>query len=129
MIAILAKAEAAAPHFFRDGGAYPQWKIMIVLGLLACAVALTWLFERLQHRRAIGEQPRPLSLFRSVMHRAGLPLGDRWRLWRLARAVNLEHPVVLLISPLLFDRAVEQYTGETGGGSAAFAPIRRRLFG
>ncbi len=129
MIAILANAQGGAPHFFRDGGPYPQWKIMVVLGLLVCAVALTWLCERLQHRRATGQQPRPLSLFRSVMGRLRLPLGDRWRLWRLARAVNLDHPVTLLVSPVLFDRAVEQYAGDVAGQAAAFAPIRRRLFG
>jgi hypothetical protein len=74
-----------------------------------------------------------MSFCLRVQSQMGLPLLDRIQLWRLARASGGINPTALLISPVLFDRAVERYLGPAGpAGIVAhtrLSALRKRLFG
>ena len=71
-----------------------------------------------------------MSLYLRLQSKLGLPMLDRWRLWRVACTLNIEHPTALLISEKLYDEAVQRYRRSPGrvGTAAQLASIRARLF-
>jgi hypothetical protein len=104
--------------------------VFIVVGMV---ILLVWLLTKWQSRlQARG--CNPMRLYLKMQARLGLSWSDRWRLWRLARRLKLEHPTAVLISAPLFDEAVSRYRQE-GGRAAnnsatvkALAAVRARLF-
>ncbi len=115
-----------------DPGAW--WNLMLVLALLGCLLGVAYLLNRCQQRRAGREGIQPMGLFLRVQRQLGLSLRDRWRLWRLAGVLNIEHPTALLISARLYDETVKHYCAGRGWFKVSvrtvhhFASIRRRLF-
>jgi hypothetical protein len=109
--------------------------ILAFLLLIALAVGSAWLLYRWQKRGLRPTPSQPMSLYRRVTRKLGMPIIDRWLLWRLAKSSGIEHPTALLVSSRMYDGAVEQYCAGTGlffaraGKAASFASIRRRLFG
>ena len=110
------------------------WNLIYVLALLACLLAIAWLFNRWQQRRANSQVLEPMSLYLRVQRKLGLSPLDQWRLWRLAKVSRAEHPAALLISARMYDEAVRQYCsargrlGDRSGAAPHFASIRSRLF-
>ena len=99
-------------------GLFAVVAIFVVVKLLAC----------LQRRRYEAAQAQPYALLVRVQAALGLPLLDRWRLWWVARALNLPNPTALLISSAFFDRAVEKYK-PSRRRRVHLAAIRDRVFG
>jgi hypothetical protein len=103
----------------------------VVLGMLLGSV---WLMYRWQHRRRHPASTQPMSFYRRILGKLGLSMLDRWFLWRLARFTGLEHPTAMLISPRMYDSAVQRYCASRGpmfsraGSAGSFAAIRRKLF-
>lgn len=108
----------------------PLIYVQLIIGLaavLAIYLAIR-LLSYVQHRRIDAAKPQPFALFMRVQAQLGLPLRDRWQLWRMARTLRLADPTAMLISPAFFDRTVERYApGRTG--HANLMAIRDRLFG
>ena len=108
--------------------------IAIVFALLAFGVLLMWLFTRLQRAGSRAAAPHPMNLYWRMLSRLGLPFGARWRLWRLVRAVDVEHPTALLISPNFYDDVVKKYCSLKGislkgeSGPQSFRSLRAKLF-
>ncbi|GMV98113.1 MAG: hypothetical protein HRF43_01940 [Phycisphaerae bacterium] len=110
------------------------WQILVGVLLVGGVVGLVLLFGFWQRRKKCAGATAPLGLYRHVLLHLGLPAGDVWRMWRLAKALHVAHPAALLISPALFDRAVAGYCaghgwlGSRSRYKPAFAAIRKRLF-
>lgn len=117
-------------HFKEPDPQAPVSMLVAILAVLAVFVVMK-LLQRLQNRRQDEASVRPMALYLRVQSRMGLPLIDRWRLWRLAKATDVANPTALLISASLFDQAVQKYTGGRPGSSrgAPLTAIRHRLFG
>lgn len=111
------------------------WNFMLLLGLMSCLLGVVYLLSRWQHRRASSGSGQPMRLYHAVQHKLGLPLADRWRLWRLARSSRTAHPAALLISARMYDHAVQRYCagwgwfGSRNRTAGQFRVIRTRLFG
>jgi hypothetical protein len=118
-----------------NGGLSIVIRILCMLISLACIFALIYMINRIQRRRANPGKARPFAVFWRMQAGLGLGLLDRFRLWRLARHIDLDQPTALLISENLFDQAVAAYTQKSylfasrGGIAASFATLRHRLFG
>ncbi len=121
-------------QFARNDPYVSSRNIAIVLLLLVFAVVLMWLFTRLQRAGKRQATSHPLNLYRRILRRLDLPLKARWRLWRLARALNLEHPTALLICEKLYDEAVRKYgamkkrASDRAAPDPAYQSIRIALF-
>ena len=106
--------------------------IYIRLGVGLAAVLAIFLLVKftafIQQRRLEAAKAQPFTLFMRVQAALTFPLIDRWQMWRLARALRLPHPAAILISPVLFDRAVAKYMPRPSQ-QIRFAAIRERLFG
>jgi hypothetical protein len=110
----------------------PQMYVNIGIALLAIVSVymLMKLLNYLQNRRQEESRARPMALFLRVQSQMGLSLPERWNLWRLAKTLKVANPTALLISPVLFDRAVAEYGARRSGTTRQqLAAIRRRLFG
>lgn len=111
------------------------WEILLGVGIVGGIVALIWVAWFWQRSRVDRTEARPMALYRQVLARIGLSTGDVWRLKRLARAIGLPNPTAALISPELYDEAVERYCAGRGlfgsrrGAAARFKVIRVQLFG
>ena len=101
-------------------------QIALVLMLLGLGLFAGWVFLQVQRRRAAPVQDNPAALFSHMQRKLGLSMLERWQLWRLAKGVKLRHPTALLISPPLFDEAVQKYAGKAGAGE--LGRIRAKLF-
>jgi hypothetical protein len=103
---------------------------VIVVGVLA----LAWILRFRQQWAAAPGEIHPMRLFFRVQRRLGLPLLDCWRLLRLARALGVPHPTALLVSPVLFEAAVNRYCSTAGPpgrrerARARLAGIQKRIF-
>jgi len=83
------------------------WKTMVVVVLLVLAVLLTWLLFNLQRRwQNQIASPQPMRLYVRTLLMLGIPAPDIWRLWLLAKRLQIHHPTALAISSVLFDKAV-----------------------
>ena len=127
------KLQSMQERFSReDPGA--GMSIMMLLMTAALIFGVIWLLHRLQQRRREHRDCSAHTLYRRVLRQLDLPMLDRWRLWRLARVIGLEHPSAMLISPKVYDAACHRYcktSGTLGSRTAAAAPlaaIRQRLF-
>ncbi len=110
----------------------PRVYISILVGVAAVAgiFLMVKLLARWEKRAGESGQPQPWRLFRRVQVQLGLRWFDRFCLWRVARALRLEQPTALLISPLYYDRAVERFlTGRSGARRGQLNRIRSRLYG
>lgn len=111
------------------------WEILLGVAILGGLVALAWVAWLWQRRRGEPTEVRPLALYRQVLAKAGLTAGEVWRLKSLAGIVRMPHPTAALISPELYDEAVEKYCASRGlfgsrrSAATQFAAIRIRLFG
>jgi hypothetical protein len=114
-------------HFKDPDPQAPLSILVAVLAIFAIFLIMRILY-RMQNRRLDAAKAQPMALYWRVQARMGIPLLDRWRLWRLAKAAGLHNPTALLISPVLFDRAAETYPVGSGQ-SVQLANIRKRLFG
>ena len=109
-------------------------QMLVVAVLMTMAILLVWLLDRWQRRRAQPARQQPVLLYFRVLRTLRLPWIDRWRLWKLAQVLRVDHPAALLISPALYDEAVRRFCATTGliGARAHAAPalatIRERLF-
>ena len=107
MALILARTTSSRTEVLRQmrsqfGESDPElwWKIPLVLGLLVFALLLVWVLARRERRRARQQvRPQPMRLYLSSLIKLKVPWGHIFHLWRLARALELKHPTVLLISP------------------------------
>lgn len=110
------------------------WRMFAVFILLGIAVFLIWVLGQLQRRKSRPAKPQPMSLYLRVLSKLGIPLTDRWRLWWLAKALNIDHPATLLISEKMYDSAVARYCKsrgwflDRGRAKTRFKAIRFRLF-
>lgn len=124
--------EYAQEWFSRqDPTIMPQ--ILAVIAILAVGIFIAWGTSRLQARARQPKRAHPMRLYLKLLRRLGLSMAEQWRLWRLARALQLQHPTCLLISPAEFDEAVQRYCGArpqcgAAGTPPAFRTIRARLF-
>lgn len=111
------------------------FKIILFLALIGGLMGLGWMLSRIQRRRQAPRRPQPMALYQRVQEAVGLSVAERWWMWRLAKALKLTNPTALLISEVLYDKAVGRFCGGASwfGRSAAaaqqFSAIRHRLFG
>lgn len=103
-------------------------RLGIALGAILAVFLAIKLLAYLQRRRIEAAKAQPFALFVRLQAQLALPLMDRWRLWWMARTLRLPNPAAMLISPLFFDRTVEQYR-PNWAHRAHLTAIRRRLFG
>jgi hypothetical protein len=106
-------------------------QILLFALMVVCIIALMWMIARIQQARSRPARAQPMNLYLRLQRRLHLPLWTRFRLWRLARQLNIEHPAALLISEQLFDEAVERYriSGRASTSTqTAFAGVRAQLF-
>lgn len=121
-------------HRFSVPNPHVWHEILLAVGILAGLVGMLWIVWRWQRWRSGHGEMGPVDLYRHVLTRLDLPVGDLWRLWRLARVVRLPHPTAVLINATLFDEAVAQYCaghgwlGPRSRAATQFATIRKRLF-
>ncbi|GMU21438.1 MAG: hypothetical protein AMXMBFR13_15310 [Phycisphaerae bacterium] len=110
------------------------FQILLGLVILGGLLGLVWTMGLLQRRRSEPAQLQPAALYRRAVRCLNLPLTDAWRLWRLARITRMPHPTSILLSPVLFDTAVQNYCATRGwlrsraGAEPHFAILRRKLF-
>lgn len=117
-------------HFKTPDPQVPYNILVLILAIVVIFVIMRVL-NRLQSRRQEQTAVHPVSLYLRVGAKLGLGYIDRYRLWRLAKIAGVANPTSLLISPILFDRAVQQYAGGQLGSvrASAMAAIRGRIFG
>ena len=88
-----------------------------------------WLYR---HR---DRHPLPHATFHRLARAMGLSLGQRLRLWWVARRRGLPSPIALMLCPATFDHHVGGYLGRSAEPThaddtvKAFSQIRRCLFG
>jgi hypothetical protein len=103
--------------------------ILVALAAVGAIFLLVKLLARWQDKQSEARRSQPWSLFNRLQSQLGLPLLDRLYLWRLARAIRLDHPAAMLISPQYFDVAVERFLkGRSVSKHARYTAIRERLF-
>lgn len=101
-----------------------SWKTLVVILLLALTVLLTWVLYSLQRRwQNQIASPQPMRLYLRTLRMLGVPTPDIWRLWLLARRLQIRHPTALLISSALFDKAVADDCCNDHG--QVIRPVRR----
>jgi len=110
------------------------WKVPFVLVLLAIALLLVFILARIERNRMQQHvTPQPMKLYLSALIKLKIAWQDIFQLWKLAYALNLEHPAVLLISEASYNDALTRYC-EDGNRRRANAhkrliAIRDMLFG
>ncbi|MBI4579830.1 MAG: hypothetical protein HY718_09020 [Planctomycetes bacterium] len=114
---------------FRDSDPQVYMRLVVAVLSIVAIFGIIRLLAWMQRRRLGAVKPQPLSLYMRVQAQLKLPLLDRWRLWRMAKALRIEHPTAMLISPVLYDEAVQRYGQGRAGTQARLANIRLRLFG
>jgi len=120
---------------FSKANPHLWWEILLGVVLVGGLVGVAWMAWACQRWRSRRVEAKPMELYRHVLAGIGLPPGDRWRLWRLARVVRMAQPTAALISEQMYDEAVAQYCAGRGllgsrqGAAAQFAAIRAQLFG
>jgi len=88
-----------------------------------------WLYR---HR---DRHPLPHMTFHRLGRSMGLSLGQRLRLWWVARVRRLPSPITLMLCPATYDHHIGAYLGrplglaDREGSEHGFHLIRRRLFG
>src|SRR6188474_1060591 len=65
--------------------------VVSLLGLIALALLIASLWQRIQDWQLEPAQRQPMALFRRLQRQLKVPLLERWRLWLLARRLNLPH--------------------------------------
>jgi hypothetical protein len=118
-------------HFKEPSGDVYLNISIAVLAILAIFVIMKLLDYVQKRRQSTNIKAQPMALYWRIQSKMGLSFLDRWQLWRLASSSAVPNPTALLISPVLFDRAVASYCGGLGNSSppARLAAIRKRLFG
>ncbi len=115
---------------FQETDPYVYYRVAVAVLAIAAIFVLVKLMAYWQDRRFEAGRSQPFALFRRVQTKLGLSFFERWTLWRLAKTLKVEHPSALLISPVLYDRAVSEYTKRgPGDGRGRLAAIRTHLFG
>ena len=118
---------------FRETDPGLWWRIPLVLSLLIVAILLVWLLATMERRSSERQNhAQPIRLYLACLFKLRAGWLNIWWMWRLAQTLKLADPVVLLISPTMFDDAVGQYCNETrwynAGLRTRFSALRRRLF-
>lgn len=106
--------------------------VFSLLGLIALALLIAAIWQRIRDWKLEPAQRQPMALFRRLQKQLKVPRLQRWRLWFLARRLNLPHPAALLISELYFDECVDKLAATRGNQPAVrsrFHHLRVRLFG
>lgn len=108
--------------------------VLLILAGIVGAVLLVHLLSRRQERssRTLLRND-PHLLFVRLIDKLKLPALQREALGDLAKAAQLGHPAVLLLSPDAFDRSVAQWEKSrpqeaTGNQRAVIGAARARLF-
>jgi hypothetical protein len=110
------------------------WKIVALVVIFLAAVFCFAMLNRLQKRQVDPNVEKPGRLFRRAMKHLKLRRRDRWRLWRVAGALRLEHPAALLLSPNYYDGAIRDYCagssllGNRHAARRALTELRQRIF-
>ncbi len=109
-------------------------KLLALVVLLVATFLIFALINRIQKRKVDPNVEKPYPLFFKAMRRMKLSWSDRWRLWRMAGSLELEHPTALLISRSYFETAIQEFCGREsllGSRESARRPLtalRDRLF-
>jgi hypothetical protein len=116
-------------------GATPLKTIFAALAIVALVVLVYMLRRSERPITAQGETNDPQRLFGDVLPKLGLNAQQRLVLETLARDLRLPHPTAILLSEVLFDRAVTQWHARDGKRPAdesrahdALQRARTRLF-
>jgi hypothetical protein len=102
--------------------------VVTVIGLICLGMLIAAMWQRIREWRMEPARRQPMALFRRLQRQLGLRWMDRWRLWRLARRLQLPHPSALLISELYFDQCVEKAAKMGGGTIDTYLSLRKHLF-
>lgn len=105
----LTEAQRAVRDHFQEGGSIGS--VLLVVGVVAGVIlAACWLARR-QRRRAQKHAPRddPDRLFGDLLRGLALTAPQRGLLDTVAKELRLRNPAVILLSPTLFDRHVDQW--------------------
>lgn len=132
----LTPLQLAVREHFQQGGSVTTI-VFAVIAVLLVIVALYQIFKRRQQTVSRSRVDDPQRLFKDMLHILELPLQERKLLIRVARDLHLEHPSVLLLSGVLFERYFEQWRSEgrrgavdEGAAADGLMPaIRNSLFG
>lgn len=136
MTSLLAQApwEAVRDHLQRGGS---PLAILLTVGAILALLMLLGGVHRIQHRRVTRSPINdPKKLFHSVMGDLGLTAVQRDLLRQMASDLRLEHPSVMLLSPVLFVEHARRWSAlkkQPGGTSDSLSKpmeaLGRTLFG
>ncbi len=85
---------------FRDNRAqFDSGDVVVFLLALAALITVLWLVARWSERRVRSDSSLGLFLTLAKAHAVGW--GDRWLLWRIARAKGVTEPALLFLDPRL----------------------------
>ena len=100
------------------------WLALAAFGGFAILLfVLANLFSAREKKRAANS---PLRLFWELCRTHKIKLSQRWLLWRIARAHELQDPGILFVEPELFD--ADLLGAAFKGKAAAIASLHRQLF-
>lgn len=102
--------------------------LLLSLACLLMGAALLYGLWLYRHR---DRHPLPQMTYHRLARAMGLSLGQRLRLWRVARRRGLASPITLMLCPATFDHHVEAYRRSRASlrwGGGRFDRIRQRLF-
>lgn len=96
---------AVQSHFERGGSGLA---VLCVLVILAAVVLTAYLLTRRQQAsaEATAQGADPKKLYRDLLNGLGLRPDQRRLMHNVSRDIGLEHPTVILLSSVLFDRYV-----------------------
>ena len=132
----LTETQRAVREHFSTGGSYLEL-FLLFLALVACVVFLNAARRRQEHAEERDDAPDPARLFDDLMEKMVSAEPQRQFLSRVATALALGHPSILLFTPGLFDKTMDQWRKRRGSldresqsdQEALVRQIRQSLFG
>lgn len=104
----LTETQRAVRDWFQEGGSVTA--VLLVMAVLA-AVLLVVYFLTARQRSTVVDARRalPTQLFTDLLAKLDLTARQRHLVVAAATALRLENPAVILLSPAVFDRHVEEW--------------------
>ncbi len=124
-LAELTEIQRAVRDQFQKGGSLTA--LLLVMSGLAAVLLVAYYLTLRQRKAAVDTRhPDPQGLFNDLLNKLDLTPPQRRLLEGVARALRLGQPTVILLSPALFDRYLDQFrarqTGVSGRHQAASTP-------
>lgn len=124
LIAQDSRLESFSSGFQKDRAHLDSGDLVLLLTAFVVVFTVLWLVARWSERRVRNDSS--LGLFWTLAKTHGVRWGDRWLLWRLARAKRLVEPALLFLDPRLTAPQSSHHLAPQA--TARLKALRRRLF-